>query len=138
MPTKELSIKKESDKPVVLVVEDEASLLKVIKQELENRSFKVITAKTGSQAIGHLEKQKQIDFIWLDHYLIGQESGLDLFDQIKKQKKWKNIPIFLISNTATDEKIEQYVAMGINRHYAKATTKLDTVIDDIEEFLEVK
>jgi response regulator of citrate/malate metabolism len=75
--------------------------------------------------------------IWLDHYLLGKENGLDFVSWCKnEEKQYKNIPIFVVSNTATPEKVQTYLRLGINKYYVKAEKRLEEIINEINSFLE--
>lgn len=117
----------------ILVVEDEKSLSKAITKKLEVSGFEVINASTAAEAKDALDGGEKIDAIWLDHYLIGEESGLEVLYYIKSEdSKYKNIPVYVVSNTATPEKIEQYISLGIDKYYVKSDTKLESIINDIK------
>jgi len=121
----------------ILVLEDEKPLLEAIKQKLEINNFSVVTARSVEQAINYLKDIKKIDVIWLDHYLLGKENGLDFVVKIKEDNsKWKNIPVIVVSNTVSPEKITTYLRLGINKYYTKADYRLDQIIEDINKFLE--
>jgi two-component system chemotaxis response regulator CheY len=119
----------------ILVVEDEKPLLDAIHTKLEKNGFSVVTARTADQAYGLLEDLKEVDTIWLDHYLIGKENGLDLVIKIKSDERYKNIPIFIVSNTASSDKINGYIGLGVNKYYIKSNYRLDKIISDINECL---
>ncbi|MCP6719841.1 MAG: response regulator [Patescibacteria group bacterium] len=118
----------------ILVVEDERSLLDVVKEKLEIDGFNVITARSVEEALPYLEDPEKISVIWLDHYLIGKESGLDLVARLKSgDSKWKNIPIFVVSNTASSNNIRTYIKLGAYKYYTKADYSLKSIIKDIKE-----
>lgn len=119
----------------ILVVEDEKPLLEAVHIKLEKSGFSVVTARTAEQAYGLLEDIPKIDAIWLDHYLIGKESGLDLVVKIKDESRYKNIPIFIVSNTASADKVRSYINLGVNKYYVKSNYRLDSIISDIEKSL---
>jgi len=119
--------------PAVLVVEDEKPLQEAIKIKLEISGFDVVTARSVEQAINFLKDIEKIDVIWLDHYLLGKENGLDFVAKLKKKKEWKKIPIFIVSNTASQEKMKSYMSLGIEKYYVKANYRLDDIIKDIKE-----
>lgn len=121
----------------ILVIEDERPLSEAIKMKLENNGFTVITARTVEQALNYLEDIENIEAIWLDHYLLGKEDGLDLVSKIKQDgAKWKKLPIFVVSNTATPDKIQSYIRLGISKYYVKAEHRLDGIINEIKLFLD--
>ncbi|HAT73909.1 MAG: PAS domain S-box [Candidatus Moranbacteria bacterium GW2011_GWF2_36_839] len=124
--------------PVVLVVEDEKPLQEAIKIKLELNGFDTVTARSVEQAINFLRDIKNVDAIWLDHYLLGKENGLDFVAKLKEKKEWKKIPIFIVSNTASQEKVKSYMSLGVEKYYVKANYRLDDIIKDIKSSLKLK
>ena len=61
---------------VVLIVEDELPLLNAIKTKLEAEGFDTVSARTADEAYNFL-KDIKVDLIWLDHYLLGVQNGLN-------------------------------------------------------------
>lgn len=123
---------------VILLVEDERPLLNAIQTKLELNGFDSVSARTVKQALDYLESLSAVDLIWLDHYLLGKEDGIDFVAKVKSVEKWKKIPIFVVSNTATNEKKHTYINLGVDRYYVKSDHRLDEVIKDIKEVLEHK
>ncbi|HNX11305.1 MAG TPA: response regulator [bacterium] len=121
----------------VLVVEDEKPLSEAIKLKLEKSDFAVVTARSMEQAVKYLEDEVKIDVIWLDHYLLGRGSGLDLVAKVKEPgSPWQKIPIFVVSNTASPDKVNSYLRLGVNKYYTKTDYRLDQIIGDIQDLLE--
>ena len=121
----------------ILVIEDERPLLEAIKTKLEKSRFAVVTARTVKQALDYLDEPEQIDAIWLDHYLLGKKVGLDFVTKIKSHDgQWKEIPIFVVSNTASPDKVQSYIRLGISKYYVKAEHRLDETINGIKSFLD--
>ena len=123
-----------SDKSL-LVIEDEQPLLAAVKAKLESLDINVTTARSVKQAINYLEDGVTVDAIWLDHYLLGKESGLDFVARVKNpDSKWREIPVFLVSNTASADKIRAYMKLGVNKYYAKVDFRLDDIIKEIADY----
>jgi len=120
----------------VLVLEDEIPLQNAIKIKLGNSGFDVVTARNVEQARNHLEDIQNIDVIWVDHYLLGKETGLEFVAEIKNDPKWKKIPIFVVSNTASPDKVKAYLGLGVSKYYTKSDCKLDVIISEIKNILE--
>ena len=119
----------------ILVLEDEKPLLNAVTKGLMAKGFEVLPARSVSQGLACLEKTK-IDAIWLDHYLLGDKSGLDFVMILKSEKsKWKHIPIFVVSNTATADKIKYYLELGVEQFHTKADVRMDFLINEIEKSL---
>ena len=148
-------VKKNKDKKIILVIEDERALLKAIKMKLEKNNFHVITSRSVERAftppiedvtissvkiaLEHLEELEQVDVIWLDHDLLGDEDGLDFVTKFKANGgKWSEVPIFVISNTASSDLVKTYAKLGINKYFVKAEHRLESIIKEISLFLENK
>jgi DNA-binding response OmpR family regulator len=120
----------------VLVIEDERPLVKIIQAKLEKVGFDVITARTVDQGMGYLNDVDYIDAIWLDHYLPGEKTGLDFVAKLKKPRsKWAKLPIFIVSNTASDRNVKSYLRLGVSKYCVKAEHRLDEIADDVLTFL---
>jgi len=121
----------------ILVIEDERPLVAAIQGKLERNDFLVTTARTVEQGFHYLEDVGKIDAIWLDHYLLGNETGLDFVAKLKSpDSKWKNIPIFVVSNTASSSNVQSYMRLGVSKYCVKAEHRLDQIIDELKSFLD--
>ena len=122
---------------VILVLEDERPLLEAIKIKLEKNDFEVVTARSVEQAKQYAFDLGHIDAIWLDHYLIGKESGLDFIAWCKEDDnaKCKHVPIFVVSNTASSDKVSTYMSLGAKKYFVKSNHKLDEIIKEIRDVL---
>jgi CheY-like chemotaxis protein len=74
--------------------------------------------------------------IWLDHYLLGIKSGLDFVAMLKKNRLGKNLPLFVVSNTISQDKLQSYLSLGVVNVYAKVDHRLDEIITDIKKYIE--
>lgn len=120
----------------ILVVEDEPPLVEIIKTKLEKNGLKVTVANNIKDALIHLEVYPNFGAIWLDHYLPGKENGLDFVIKLKsKDSKWKKLPIFVVSNTASNHNVTTYRELGVSKYYVKAVHKLDDIIKEIKPLI---
>jgi DNA-binding response OmpR family regulator len=127
--------KEKLHKHIILVVEDERPLQEAIKAKLIKEGFEVVTARAVREAYNFLKDIKNVEAIWLDHYLLGQENGLDFVVAVKENNQWIKIPIFVVSNTASPDKVQTYLRLGVHKYYTKADNRLDQIIKDIKKFL---
>ena len=123
-------------KKTILVIEDELPLLEAIRIKLEKNGFEVLTARSVEQAKNHVQDVENIGAIWLDHYLLGKETGFDFMAWCKADsQKCKNIPFFVVSNTASPDKLQSYLQLGAEKYYIKAEKRLEAIIEDINNYL---
>ena len=83
----------------ILIVDDEPDVLKILSLRLEKTGYEVIGARDGRDALD-LARKMIPDLIILDVYLPDM-NGDDVARIMKNDDKLKNIPIILISATAT-------------------------------------
>lgn len=120
-------------KKTILVVEDERSLQAAIKAKLETNDFAVLTARTVARALEQLEEHKTVHAIWLDHYLLGGENGLEFVTALKSNDSgWKKFPVFVVSNTASDDKVSSYIQLGVEKYFTKSNFRLEDIIKEIK------
>lgn len=125
------------NKMTILVVEDEQPLSDVIRKKLELNDFEVVTARSVEQALEYLGEIKTIKAVWLDHYLVGEQNGLDYVVRLKQEgSPWKEVPIFVISNTASPETMQSYLKLGVSKYYIKSNFRLDQIVTEVKELVE--
>jgi DNA-binding response OmpR family regulator len=144
-------------KKTILVIEDERPLLEMVSDKLKKNGFGVIAARSVDQvfnanleenglgiisaknikdALDYLNDLEHIDAIWLDHNLLGKETGIDFVNKFKANGgRWKNVPIFVVSNTEGPKTMKSYVELGVSKYYVKSDHRLDEIIRDIKKSL---
>ena len=123
-----------SDKQTILVVEDETPLLEAISRKLEISGFRVLPARSVKE-VDHILSIEEITAIWLDHFLLGQEDGLDLVTKLKDDSKYKDLPIFVVSGHASDDNVSRYLKLGVERYFPKANYQLSQIIKELKDAL---
>ncbi|TMB95993.1 MAG: response regulator transcription factor [Chloroflexi bacterium] len=86
--------------PLVLAVDDEAGILRLMKLELSAQGFRVITAGNGDEALRLAEEQRP-DIMLLD-IVMPEMTGLEVMRKLREQM---SIPVILV--TAKDSDIDK-------------------------------
>ncbi|MCR4655355.1 MAG: response regulator transcription factor [Lachnospiraceae bacterium] len=86
------------NKPVILVVEDDAAVRNLMSTTLKTHEYKYMTAPTGRDAI-MLASSHNPDVMFLDLGLPDMD-GVEVINQIRS---WSNMPIIVISARSEDE-----------------------------------
>ncbi|TYP54927.1 response regulator transcription factor [Thermosediminibacter litoriperuensis] len=104
-------------KEKILVVDDEPNILELVKFNLENSGFKVITAADGQQALD-LVQEEQPDLVILDIMLPGID-GMEVCRILRRQRTTRDIPVILL--TAKTEEIDKVLGleMGADDYITK-------------------
>ena len=80
----------------VLFVDDEALWLSTVKETVHDPSVRIITAESGEAALRKLERSTP-DLI-LSDVRMPVMNGFDLFEKVKRNPKWKNVPYVFMSS----------------------------------------
>jgi CheY-like chemotaxis protein len=123
------------ENPTIMVVEDETLLLQAITKKLKFSNMDVLSCASGQQAVDYLNNLDELpDAIWLDYYLKDM-NGLAFMQELKTNPVWMNIPVIVVSNSASPEKVHNMLALGARKYILKAEYRLDEIIGMIREFI---
>jgi len=86
------------NKPIILVVEDDAPVRNLMITTLKTHDYKYLTAPTGREAV-MLASSHNPDVVFLDLGL----PDMDGIDVIRQIRSWSNMPIIVISARSEDE-----------------------------------
>jgi len=125
----------QNEMKLVMVVEDEPLLLLAVRKKLELSGMHVIACTSGEQAVSYLkESGKPPKAIWLDYYLKDM-NGLEFMEVLKSDPKWESIPVIVVSNSASEDKVHSMLALGAKKYLLKAGNRLDDLVTTILGFV---
>ena len=84
-----------TDSPLVLVIEDEASLTTLLGYNLESQGFRVAAIGNGADAMGAIVAEKP-DLVLLDWMLPGV-SGIEICRKIRREPEIHDLPVILLT-----------------------------------------
>lgn len=123
------------ENPTIMVVEDETLLLQAITKKLKLSGMDVLSCASGQQAVDYLKNLEELpDAVWLDYYLKDM-NGLAFMQELKQDPVWGTIPVIVVSNSASPDKVHNMLALGAKKYILKAEYRLDEIIAMIREFL---
>ena len=82
-------------KPLILIVEDEAALVTLLRYNLEREGFRVVEAGNGEVAMVAV-KEETPDLILLD-WMLPLMSGLEVCRQIRRLPETRDVPIIMLT-----------------------------------------
>ncbi len=119
----------------ILVVDDFATMRKIIKNILTQLGFKdIIEADDGTTALELLKKQK-VDLIISD-WNMPKMSGIDLLKAVRSDENLKDIKFIMVTAEAQKENVVEAIKHGVNQYVVKPFTpetlkeKLEKVFGD--------
>ncbi|HDZ55689.1 MAG TPA: response regulator [Pseudomonas xinjiangensis] len=95
-------------KPLLLLVEDERAIRKVMEMVLEGEGYEVITAENGREGLQVLANARP-DLIITD-YMMPEMNGAEMICEIKNNTVLSSIPILLMSAALPADLPERCVA----------------------------
>ena len=116
--------------PTILVLEDDEPLLEAITTKLSDAGFRVLGTRTVNQALDFIANMPSIDAVWVDHYLPGK-TGNEFVEAMRKDPRWRTVPVFLVTNTISPEIVNQYIRLGITKYYLKVVSSLASIVSEI-------
>ena len=115
----------------LLIVEDEAILLKALKDNLSLEGYEISTATNGDEAIEKI-KVKVPDLMLLD-LLMPKRDGFYVLEEIKKDPKCNCIKTIVLSNLGGDEEIKKAFRMGATDYFVKSQHEIEEIIGKVKE-----
>lgn len=109
-----------SSRKVVLIVDDDESILEMFSVAFSSKDFEVLQASNGKEALEWLKKRNaKVDIIILD-IVMPVMDGFETLEKIKANNDYKNIPIIVASNLESDSDRQVAYASGANDFFEKA------------------
>ncbi len=104
-------------KETILIVDDEEDIVELIKYNLKNEGYAVLTAFSGEQAI-KTARQSRPDLIVLDLMLPGID-GLEVTKHLKSSEKTNHIPIVMLTAKGDESDIVIGLEMDASDYISK-------------------
>jgi len=82
-------------KPVVLIVEDEAPLVMLLRYNLEKEGFQVCEAADGEEALVQIAERKP-DVVLLD-WMLPLVSGIEVCRRIRRSRETRSLPVIILT-----------------------------------------
>lgn len=93
----------------ILVVDDDASIRRVLSQMLEANGYSVVTAATREDAVGVLKNQQDFALFILDFW-VGTDTGLEVMADL--QQVQPAVPVLFLSGGNEEVALETSTALA--------------------------
>ena len=113
----------------ILLVDDDARGSFALSNKLETYNINVIRSFDGKDALETLDKELEIDLVLMD-IMMPEMDGFETIHEIRKQKRFQNMPIIALTAKAMKEDREKCLKAGANDYLPKPvdTSKLLSLI----------
>jgi len=122
-------------KPVakILLIEDEEAIINMYKLRFEKANFAIEVANNGAWGL-KLARQKPFDIIIMD-MVMPAVNGYNAIKQLKRDKKTKNIPIIVLSNSAQENEIDKAKKLGAECYLLKSQITPSKLVKETKKIL---
>lgn len=96
-------------KKLILAIDDEKDILKLVQYNLEREGHQVLCAKSGEEGL-ELARAKKPDLILLDLMLPGMD-GLEVCKVLRSNKETRHIPVLML--TAKSSEVDQVLGLEL-------------------------
>jgi two-component system phosphate regulon response regulator PhoB len=104
-------------KPTILVVEDEAALLALLRYNLERQGFHVEEATDGQEALLRIAEAKP-DLVLLD-WMLPAMSGIEVCRQIRRRPATRDLPVIMVTARTEDQDAVRALDTGADDYITK-------------------
>ena len=107
-----------TEKSKILVVDDEEFNLDILTDCLTEVGYDIISATDGLIALKKLEEHPDVSVIILDR-MMPHMDGTEALDAIKKDARFKNIPVIMQTAAASNEQLNKWLDRGVYSNLIK-------------------
>lgn len=104
-------------RPLILVVEDEAALLTMLRYNLEKNGFRVEEATDGQEAVTRISEERP-DLVLLD-WMLPVMSGIEVCRQIRRQTETRELPVIMVTARTEDQDAVRALNIGADDYITK-------------------
>ncbi len=126
---KEITQKKQGDaNPDILIVDDDISVVRLLRISLKRIGYHVRSALNGMEALKEVKNSKP-DAIILD-VLMPEVDGLSLLEKFKSESHTEDIPVILLTVRKDQNDIKAGYDLGAD-YYITKPFKVENIIDTV-------
>lgn len=107
-----------TDKPRVLVVDDDPALQKLVTTLLQRAGMESVGALTAATAIEVLKERPLPNVIILD-MMLPDTSGIEFLKQMRSKEIFDHVPVVILSALADPDQIREALNSGADRYLTK-------------------
>lgn len=120
----------------VCFVDDEPLILDIYSLSFNQAGYQVFTADNGDDGIALIRKIRP-DIAFVD-LIMGKTSGFDVLKAIKHDKRYKSIPIIVLTNYDSEEARLQACRLGSLYYIIKPDYRPKELVSLADEILKVR
>jgi two-component system phosphate regulon response regulator PhoB len=117
----------------LLLVEDDALLIRLYQKKFAKDGHQVISARDGEEGLVAIERE-QPDLVLLD-IMMPKLSGIEMLERIKANPTTRAVPVIMLSNMSGEEEQERALELGAVAYIVKSNSDPAQVAAKVKEIL---
>ena len=117
----------------ILVVDDEPSIAKIVKKQLEVAGYEVLVAVDGQDGLDKA-RQERPDMMVLD-VMLPKMNGFEVCATLKQDPQYRQIPILMLTAKAQRQDYQQGLQQGAEAYLTKPF-KLEELLSKVQALLQ--
>jgi len=122
-----------NDKKLIILIEDEEILSKLLIQKLEKAGYEVKSALDGESGLALIIENKP-DLVLLD-MMLPKLNGFGILEKLVEQKVLPDLSVIIISNSGQPIEIERAQKMGVRDYLIKVNFNPEEVLSKVNTVL---
>lgn len=104
---------------------------RALKNKLEKAGYEVLLANDGTEALNQM-KEHTPQLMLLD-LIMPKLDGISVLREVKGNDDLKNIPVIILTNLSSGDKVAEAMQLGTFDFLVKANYSLDDVLSKVQE-----
>lgn len=119
----------------ILVVDDQAHVVRILKRALSQNGYTVDTASNGIEALEHLRESTYVAVV--SDYQMPKMDGIELCETFRKQDPTGET-LLILSTAIADHSLEEWADALVNTIYLEKPVSLKRLTDILSGYLDDK
>ncbi len=115
----------------ILLVEDEEIMIDLLQRKLTQEGYEISVARDGEEGLKIMKKIKP-DLILLD-IIMPKMGGLEVMEEMAKDKELKKIPVIVISNSGQPVELDRAQKLGAKDWLIKTEFDPQEVVNKVKK-----
>ena len=120
----------------ILIIDDDTFFAKALSNALDPRLYEVATATDGKKGLDEVQKSMP-DAILLDIRMPNMD-GLEFLKQVNQKYGAGKVPVLIVSNLSSIEKISEGIELGVRGYIMKTDESIESIVSKLESLFSEK
>ncbi|RMW99264.1 hybrid sensor histidine kinase/response regulator [Allofranklinella schreckenbergeri] len=112
-------VTRDSDIPLVMVVDDSITVRRVTERMLKREGYRVVLAANGAVALEMLQQAQELPVVILSDIEMPQMDGFELLTHVRADARLASLPVVMITSRMAQKHRDHAMQLGANHYLGK-------------------